>query len=244
MLTRLGKRVYGALVSSKIFRPVLALVCASWLVHTTSVRDARAEGAIDGIVVLGVDQDVSGIGRLIAGGLYTLEKIGLRNAAVEAHIGLDAFLRINSDKGVTARSLNLLDVGIRYGLTKQRFVGPYLAAGGNFGIFVAAPHERKIQGDMELCASAMIDEDQPQDECTYRIDKSVSARFGLGWGFRSGKKTTVGIRLDFTYWLFSLNDFEDQPKGAPIPRRVERPQSSYSFLVGFEFMRWGSRTAK
>ena len=54
------------------------------------------------------------------------------------------------------------------------------------------------------------------------------------------KATTqhVGVRFDITYWMFSLNDFEDQPAGAPIPNQIPRPQDTLSFMIGLEFMRW------
>jgi hypothetical protein len=48
----------------------------------------------------------------------------------------------------------------------------------------------------------------------------------------------VGIRLDFNYWMYSLNDGQDQAPGAPNPNRVPRPQAAYAVTIGLEFMRW------
>ena len=80
--------------------------------------------------------------------------------------------------------------------------------------------------------------DDTPDECTFRVDKNASIRLGIGWGFKQSKQTTVAVRLDFNYWVFSVSPGEDQPMGAPIPREIPRPQNSYSIMVGLEFMRW------
>jgi len=194
---------------------------------------AAAQPAVDAGVISGVDQDTTAVVRLIAGGLW-----GFGRFAPEAHVGVDGFLRINGAHGISARSFNLIDLGARYGFKSDRFVGPYVTVGGGFGLFTGKPHERKVSGEPETCASADIPAGQPDDQCSFRIDKNLNARLGLGWGFASGAKTTVGVRLDIHYWLLSVSDFEDQPAGAPIPSQIPRPQSSISVLVGLEFMRW------
>ena len=72
----------------------------------------------------------------------------------------------------------------------------------------------------------------------YQIDKNLNARLGFGWGFRSGPKTTVGVRLDLHYWLLSLSDYDPDRTGSPVPSMVPRPQQTFSVLIGLEFMRW------
>ena len=211
---------------------LIATAIGSWL-HLSGAGTARAQPAVKALVSAGVDQDTSAIGRLQAGGMYGL----IANLAVEAHLGFEGFLRLDSSKGIAARSFTLLDVGARYGFKSPRFIGPYVVGGGGFGIFTGNPHERKVT-DLATCESANIPANEPQDECTYRINKNLSARMGLGWGFPSGNKTTVGIRLDVTYWMFSLNDFNPEITGAPIPREVPRPQATWSVLLGIEFLRW------
>ena len=208
-------------------------VAIAGVVGVSAPRTATAQPAIDAAVLTGVDQDTTAIGRLMAGGIWALGRF-----APEAHVGVDGFLRIDSAKGIAARQLSLLNLGARYAFTSDRFIGPYVSVGGGFGIFTGKPHERKINGDANLCASARIPPEQPQDNCIYRIDKSVNARVGFGYGFASGKHTTVAARIDVHYWAFSLNDFEDQPSGAPVPNMVSRPQSTWSISVGLEFMRW------
>lgn len=194
-------------------------------------RAASAEPAVDALVITGIDQDLTAVGRLLAGGMY-----GFGKFAPEAHIGFDGFLRIDSDKGIAARSFSI-DVGARYGFTSERFVGPYVTGGASYGFFILKPHERKVVDAPEVCASANLPAGPGEDDCTFRINRNIGTRLGFGYGFASGKKTTVGVRLDIHYWLLSLSDFENLP-GAPVPSMVERPQDSWSFLIGLEFMRW------
>lgn len=212
---------------------ILAAAAVAAVAMVSDVRGADAQPAIDASVIAGVDEDLTAVGRLSVGGFW-----GFGKFAPEAHIGLDGFLRIDSSQGIAARSFNLIDIGARYGFLSDHFVGPFVSAGGGFGLFTGKPHERKIKGDMELCASANLPSEQPQDECTYRINKHLNARLGFGYGFRSGKKTTVAVRVDVHYWLLSLNDFDPTDTGAPVPSMVSRPQDVWSVLVGLEFMRW------
>jgi hypothetical protein len=210
---------------------MVALVAGG--VWISSEREAAAQPAVDAAVLSGIDKDTTAIGRLLAGGIWSLGKF-----APEAHIGFDGFLRINKDKGIAARQFSLINLGARYAFTSDRFVGPYLSIGGGFGIFTGKPHERKVEGDAVVCESANIPDSQPQDQCVYRINKSVNGRIGFGYGFQSGKKTTVAARVDFHMWMLSLNDFEDQPNGAPVPNMVDRPVTTWTLTVGLEFMRW------
>lgn len=196
-------------------------------------RPAAAQPAVDAAVLGGVDRDTSAVIRLVAGGMWTLGRF-----APEAHIGVDGFLRIDADRGIAARSFNLIDLGARYGFQSDRFLGPYVTLGGGFGLFTGKPHERKVVDAPDVCESASIPEDQPQDACSYQIDKNINARLGLGWGFPSGPKTTVGVRLDVHYWLLSLSDYDRNRSGDPIPGMVPRPQQTFSVLIGLEFMRW------
>jgi hypothetical protein len=202
-----------------------------------SARSASAgpTPVLDAHITSGVDQELTVVGRLLAGGILVFDRI---QVGLDAHLSFEGFLRIASDEGVAARSFGLLNLGARYGFRNARFHGPYMAAGGGFGLFSGKPRERKIKGDIETCDSADIPAGEPLDQCTFAIDKNVNAHVGLGWGFASGKRTTVGVRLDFTYWLFSVADFEDQPQGAPIPRQIPRPQDAWSVMIGLEFMRW------
>jgi hypothetical protein len=189
---------------------------------------AGGEAAVGGAVVIGVDSDVTVIGRLMAGALYRFGRL-----APEAHLTFDGFLRAK-DAGISARSFGLLELGGRYALRRDRFVGPFVTTGASIGVFTGKPHQRVVVDDAEVCGSAA---GMPH-ACDFNIDKNIAIRAGFGWGFASGGAATVAIRLDVVYWLFSVNAFEDQPSGAPIPREIPRPQDTWSVLVGLEFLRW------
>jgi hypothetical protein len=212
---------------------LLVAIALSAVTLATAPRAAHAQPAVDAAVLSGIDKDSTAIIRLVAGGMW-----GFGRFAPEAHIGVDGFLRIDSAKGIAARSFNLIDLGARYGFQSDRFVGPYVTLGGGFGLFTGRPHERKVVGEAEVCESANIPEGEPQDACSYQIDKNINARVGFGWGFRSGPKTTVGVRLDVHYWLLSLSDYDPGRTGSPVPSEVPRPQQTFSVLIGLEFMRW------
>ena len=203
---------------------------AAALVLSTSI-EARAEPAVDAFVVVGIDQDTTAIGRVLGGVMY-----GFGKFAVAGHVGFEGFLRIDTSKGIAARSLPVVDFDLHYGITSPDFVGPTVNLGASFGWFSGKPHERKVVDDPDTCATAA-----EMNDCTFRIDKDASFRVGLGWGFRQSKETTVAVRLDFTYWMFSVSPFEQQPVGAPIPREIPRPQDSYSVLIGLEFIHWWTR---
>lgn len=206
----------------------IAALAVVWGLWGATEREAAAQPALDTAVIVGVDGDLTAIGRLLAGGIWQFGQF-----APEAHIGFDGFLPIDSDAGITARSISLINVGARYAFLDDNFVGPFVTAGGGFGLFTGKPHERQLS-DAEVCSAAR----PPSENCAYLIDKNINGRLGFGWGFETSSQTTVAARLDVHYWMFSLNDFEDQPNGAPIPNMVERPQATWSVLIGLEFMHW------
>jgi hypothetical protein len=228
--------VNGNQGSNARLRVILVGLVAGLVLQLQAPREASAEPALSALIMGGVDQDTTAIGRLIAGAIYGLPFH--KKLAVEGHVATEVFLRIDNAKGISAKGLTLLDLGFRYGIKNDRFVGPYVTAGGSFGIFIGKPHERRVDGEAETCASANIPADQPQDRCTFSIDKNLMGRLGFGWGFRNGKKTTVGIRLDLTYMRFSLNDYDPDKPNAPIPRHIPRPQDSFAVMLGLEFLRW------
>jgi hypothetical protein len=183
---------------------------------------------LDAHVSTGVDPDATVLGRLMAGGLLVFDELKL---AVDAHLSFEGFLRIADDQGVSARSFGLLNLGARYAFGNASFHGPFVAAGAGYGLFTGDPRERKVAGDLATCGGVA-------DDCTFKITQNLSARAGVGWGFAPGEKTTVAVRLDVVYWLFALADGEDQPRGAPYPGDVPRPQDTVTVMVGLEFMRW------
>jgi tetratricopeptide (TPR) repeat protein len=177
-----------------------------------------------GAVLAGVDQQLSGILRMSGGGLLSWEKF-----ALEARLGIDGFLKVDPDQGVSARSFTLLDLGARYGLN-YRYVGPFVSGGASFGIFTGKPRERKLKGDNETCA---ID---PNGNCSFNIDKNIAARLAFGYGFRASDKSTVAFRLEVQGWVFSVDD--EQEIGSPAAFSVEKPQTSIAIMAGLEFLRW------
>jgi hypothetical protein len=176
-----------------------------------------------GAVLAGVDQQLSGILRMSGGGLLSWEKF-----AFEGRIGIDGFLRVDPEQGVSARSFTLLDLGARYGFN-YRYVGPFISGGATFGIFTGKPRERKLTGDNDTCAASGGD-------CSFNIDKNVSGRLAFGYGFRASDKSTVAFRLEVQGWMFSVDD--KQEIGSPPAFDVEKPQTSIAVMAGLEFMRW------
>lgn len=180
--------------------------------------------ALDGLLIAGVDQDVSAVARFMPGGMLAWGRF-----AIEGHLSFEGFLRINNDKGVSARSVSL-DAGARYGFASARFVGPFVSGGGGFGLFGGEPRERKLDQDMASC------EGFEGNQCAFSIDKNISTRLGFGYGFQASDDTTVAVRLDAMVWFFSVDGEQDM--GAPPARQVDKPQSALAFLLGFEFLHW------
>ncbi len=175
-----------------------------------------------GAVLAGVDQQLSGILRMSGGGLLSWEKF-----ALEANVGIDGFLRVDPEQGLSARSFTLLDLGARYG-ANYRFVGPFVSGGASFGIFTGKPRERKLKDDSATCGAA--------GDCSFNIDKNIAARLAFGYGFRATEKSTVAFRLEVQGWAFSVDD--TQEIGSPAAGDVEKPQTSIAVMAGIEFLRW------
>ena len=213
-----------------MMRTVGITLVAALAVLTLSNRPASAGGDIilDAHLSAGVDPDFTAIGRLHAGATWVLDNV---NLGFDAQLALSAFLRLDDAKGIQARSFSPLNLGVRYGFWNNRFHGPYAALGAGFGL-LAKPHERRVE-DPDICATA-----QNKERCSYDITQQLNGRLGFGWGFASGKKTTVGVRLDLAYFMFNLADGEDQPDGNPNPNLIDRPQGTWAVLIGLEFMRW------
>ena len=180
--------------------------------------------ALDGLLIAGIDQDVTALARFMPGGM-----LGWGRFAIEGHLSFEGFLRISNDKGVSARSVSL-DLGARYGFTSNRFVGPFVSGGAGYGLFGGEPRERKLDGDMETCGAF------EGGTCAFSIDKNISTRFGLGYGFEANRATTVAVRLDAMYWFFSVDG--EQETGAPAAGQVDKPQTALALLLGLEFLHW------
>lgn len=176
---------------------------------------------LTGGVLAGVDQQLSGILRMSGGGLLSWEKF-----AFEGRVGLDGFLRVDPEQGVSARSFTLIDLGVRYGVN-YRYVGPFVSTGASFGIFTGKPRERKLSGDKETCGGG---------DCAFNIDKNISGRLAFGYGFRATDKSTVAFRVEVQGWMFSVDD--EQEIGSPLAGTVEKPQTSIAVMAGLEFLRW------
>jgi hypothetical protein len=176
---------------------------------------------LTGGVLAGVDQQLSGILRMSGGGLLSWE-----NFAFEGRIGIDGFLRVAPEQGLSARSFTLIDLGARWG-ANYRYIGPFVSGGASFGVFTGKPRERKLQDDDATCGGG---------DCAFNIDKNVSGRLAFGYGFRATEKSTVAFRLEVQGWMFSVDD--EQEIGSPPAFDVEKPQTSIAVMAGLEFLRW------
>jgi hypothetical protein len=188
-------------------------------------EDKGSKFALDGMVVAGVDQDTSAVARLMPGALMQFGRF-----ALEAHLSFEAFLRVQGDKGVSGRSVSA-ELGMRYGFRDARFTGAFVSAGAGYGIFNGKPRERKLVDDMATCDGY---DTADEGACAFDVDRNISTRVGLGWGFEASKKTTVALRLDAMMWFFSVDgDQPTVPAGA-----VDKPQRSLAVLLGLEFLHW------
>ncbi len=195
-------------------------------------KKAKLDGmrlAIDGMIVAGLDQDMSIAARFIAGGMAGWKYFGL-----EAHLAFENFFPLSDEVGTSGRSLTILDLGFRVGKGAKNYQGIFASAGGGFGLFGGNPRERRLKDDPEVCAG--FGDPNTPNSCKFDIDKNITGRFGLGYGFAASKLTTVAARLDFTYWLLSV-DGEQSQENVPATL-VSKPQQGFSVLVGLEFMRW------
>ncbi len=200
----------------------LSIVAISIVAIGARPADAKPIWVVDAHLSLGADADSTAIGRLRGGGLLLFDRFG-----IDGQLGFSAFLRINDAAGVETRSFGP-SLGVRYAITNAKFEGPYVALGGGFGFLFGAPSERAVQ-DQDYCPDS--------GDCTFDIKKQLNARAGFGWGFRAGKKITVGVRLDVTYFAFSVVDGEDQ-SNTVNPHNIDRPQDTIAVLIGLEFLRW------
>lgn len=182
---------------------------------------------LDASVLAGADLQLSGVLRMAGGALFSWEKF-----AFEAHAGIDGMLRVDADQGTSARSITVLDVGMRYG-ANYRYVGPFVSGGVGFGLFSGKPRERKLKDNTSTCAG--YDQAKP-GTCSFNIDKNITGRIGFGYGFQAAGKNTVALRIEAQYWLFSIDG--DQEIGSPPPFAIEKPQSAIAIMAGLEFMRW------
>jgi hypothetical protein len=172
----------------------------------------------------GADENMSVYGRAMGGALTRFGRF-----APEVHAGFEVFFR-TGDKGLRAQSVTLLDLGFRYALGDKQFKGPYILAGAGFGFFVGKPREVKLTGDATSCSGFN------GGNCGFEVDKQVTGRIGVGYGFSSTENTTVGVRLDVSYWGYSVA--ESQPPSSPPAGGIEKPQNAIAVTVGIDFLRW------
>ncbi|MBT8494643.1 MAG: hypothetical protein KJO07_16430 [Deltaproteobacteria bacterium] len=180
--------------------------------------------ALSAIVMAGADQRTTVMGRLMAGGLIRFGRF-----APEAHIGFEGYLRADSSQGTQAQSLTLIDLGARYAFSDEQFVGPFVAAGGGFGLFLGTPRDINFKDEPDIC--------NPDSACTVQVDKHLNGRLGFGYGFKSGDKATVAVRVDLHTWWYSID--QDQMDADNIPlSQIDLPQLAYAVTLGLEFLRW------
>jgi len=174
-----------------------------------------------GGLLVGSDQALTGVIRMSGGALLSWEKF-----AVDAKLGIDGFLRIDNDQGTRGKSFPVLDIGARYGLN-YRFVGPFFSGGASFGLMNGKPRDRKLKNDEATCGGG---------NCAFAIDKTITTRVGLGYGFRATETSTVALKLELQAWFFSVDENQG-PGSVPAPS-VEKPQNSLAIMFGLEFLRW------
>ena len=149
---------------------------------------SRKEGmqwGIDLIVEGGADARLSAVFRSLLGGSINWGSFGL-----DAHVGLDGFVRIKNGEGTTGRSVTLMDLGAKYAL-HPRSVGPFASLGASYGLITGEPNDVRLPGNDDTCSSLNLASD---DVCSFEIDKTIALRTGIGYGFESSETTTVALR--------------------------------------------------
>jgi hypothetical protein len=179
--------------------------------------------AFGGNVLAGSDLELSAYLRMLGGAFLTWEHV-----ALEARLGIDGMLRVDNDQGLSTNSFTLLDLGARWG-ANYHFVGPFVSGGASFGLFWGKPRERKVM-DSETCAGF------ENNTCPFDIDKNIVTRLAFGYGFSASERTTVAVRLETQLWFLSVDD--EQGIGNPRAADVTKPQTTFAFLLGLEFLRW------
>jgi hypothetical protein len=185
---------------------------------------------LDGQVTTGIATDLTGIGRIIAGGIASWGRYG-----VDLHLAFQGFLRFDENRGVSGRSISVIDVGPRIAFwNNSRSLGPFVAAGAGFGFFTGSPRERLVPPGIRGCPSVALGS-AGGAACVLNLDKHVDLRVGLGWGFEVSEHATMVVRFDLVEWFYSVDGPEDpsSPPANPL-----EPQRALSFFFGLEFIRW------
>jgi hypothetical protein len=181
--------------------------------------------ALGGMVSAGLDDKLSAIGRLSAGGMMVFGRL-----APELHLALDGFARTSDDEGTQALSISIADIGVRYAFQDDRFTGAFGTFGLGYGLFVGGSNQINLSDDTETCASF------PGNACSFEVDKLLTGRLGFGWGFGMGEDMTMAARLDVTAWWYSAA--LEQPAGSPSHDDIKKPHIALSLLLGLELLRW------
>ncbi len=217
-------------------RTAIALSLSLFVVAAGDTQARAGTPVLDAHVQIGASDDTTVVPRLHAGGFYLFDDIRL---AIDAHLSFSGFLRVTDGQGISAKAFDPLNVGVRYGIRDAQFTGPYVTFNGGWGFIVGDPRDREVKDAAELCSTAAPDEmGNPVDTCSFDVRQHLNARLGFGWGFRSGRKTTVGVKVELAYFAFNVEPGEDQDDGAPNPNFIERPQDAITLMLGLEFMRW------
>lgn len=180
--------------------------------------------AFGAMVSGGMDDKLTAIGRVFAGGMMVFGRL-----APELHLSLDGFAR-TSDQGTQALSISVADIGVRYAFQDERFTGPFGTFGLGYGIFVGSSNQIDLVDDTETCANF------PGNDCSFDIDKLLTGRLGFGWGLEMSEDMTMAVRLDLTAWWYSAA--LEQPAGNPTTEEVKKPHVALSLLLGLELLRW------
>ena len=188
-------------------------------------EDAGRPLAFGAMVSGGMDDKLTAIGRVFAGGMMVFGRL-----APELHLALDGFARTRDDQGTQALSISIADIGVRYAFQDERFTGGFGTFGLGYGIFVGGSNQIDLVDDTDTCAGF------PGNDCSFDVDKLLTGRLGFGWGFKTGEDMTMVVRLDLTAWWYSVA--LEQPAGNPTTDEVKKPHIALSLLLGLELLRW------